>query len=650
MTSASKPPSTDPDDKPEGAVTPHAIAAPRSEDETATVSETADTAEAPLQSPSSATRTPGSPAAPPRSGERRVLRMLWPYIRGFPVRISISAALLIIAKVATIGVPLSLKAIVDHLDPRIALLSVPIALIAGYGALRLIGTLFGQLRDTVFERVSQRAMRASGLDAFRHLHKLSLRFHLDRHTGGVGRDISRGTRGVYNLLGWVVFNIVPTLVEIAMVTALLLRELDWRYAVVTLVTMAVYIAATIWISEWRTAGVRAMNEVESLSNARAVDSLLNYETVKYFGNEEFEARRYDAELRRYEDAAVKTESSLAVLNGAQALIIAAGLTILMAMAAAGVVSGKLSVGDLVLVNTLLIQLSVPLNMLGFTYRQIKQGVIDMERMFALLDEHAEISDAPGAPALHVRGGEVRFEHVSFHYDPQRAILHDVDFTIPPGRTLAVVGATGAGKSTLSRLLFRFYDVSAGRITIDGQDIRKVTQASLRAAIGIVPQDTVLFNDSIYYNIAYGRTEATREEVEAAAKAAHIHDFVMSLPQRYDSQVGERGLKLSGGEKQRVAIARALLKRPAILVFDEATSALDTRTEKVIQAELAEIARGRTTLIVAHRLSTIVDADEILVLDHGRIVERGTHAGLLGLEGRYAALWAMQAKAPQGAEA
>ena len=588
----------------------------------------------------------GTAAKPAR--ERRALSMLWPYVRRYPGRLFAAATLLVIAKVATVWVPVAFKDIVDHLDPRIAVLTVPIALIALYGVLRLIGALFGQLRDAVFERVSQRAMRASGLDAFRHLHELSLRFHLDRHTGGIGRDISRGTRGVYNLLGWVVFNIIPTLFEIIVVIALLLEHFDWRYAVITLGTMLIYIAATIWITEWRTAGVRAMNEAESLANARAIDSLLNYETVKYFGNEAFEAERYDADLRRYEDAAVKTESSLAVLNGAQALVIALGLTALMAMAAMGVVSHQLSVGDIVMVNGWLLQLAIPLNMLGFTWRQIKQGVIDMQHMFGLLDEHAEVQDAPGAKPLVTRGGEVRFEHVSFRYNPDRAILDDIDFTLPPGKTLAVVGETGAGKSTLSRLLFRFYDVSGGRITIDGQDIRDVTQESLRAAIGIVPQDTVLFNDTIYYNIAYGRTGASREEIEAAARAAHIHDFVSSLPQGYESTVGERGLKLSGGEKQRVAIARALLKNPCILVFDEATSALDTRTEKIIQTELSDIARGRTTLIVAHRLSTIVDADRILVLDRGHVVEGGTHAELLALGGRYAALWALQARRPMEA--
>jgi len=619
--------------KPKPAVTPHATAAPRNERAGAT---TAETATSPARHPEQSR---------PGSGTLRVLAMLWPYIRGFPARMTVAATLLVIAKMATVYVPIAFKSIVDHLDPRIAALTVPIALIALYGVLRLIGALFGQLRDTVFERVSQRAMRASGLDAFRHLHQLSLRFHLDRHTGGVGRDISRGTRGVYNLLGWVVFNIIPTIFEIAVVIAFMLRQLDWRYAVVTLVTMAIYIVVTIWITEWRTAGVRVMNEVESLANARAIDSLLNYETVKYFGNEEFEARRYDADLRRYEDAAVKTESSLAVLNGAQALVIAIGVTLLMVMAASGVVARTLSVGDIVMVNGWLLQLAIPLNMLGFTWRQIKQGVIDMEHMFSLLDEHAEVQDAPAANALVALGGEVRFEHVSFHYNPDRAILDDIDFTIPPGKTLAVVGETGAGKSTLSRLLFRFYDVSGGRIMIDGQDIRAVTQESLRAAIGIVPQDTVLFNDTVYYNIAYGRTDATPDEVHAAARAAHIHDFVTSLPQGYETTVGERGLKLSGGEKQRVAIARALLKNPCILVFDEATSALDTRTEKIIQTELSEIARGRTTLMVAHRLSTIVDADRILVLDRGRVVESGTHAELLALGGRYAALWALQARRP-----
>ncbi|HEX5354464.1 MAG TPA: ABC transporter ATP-binding protein/permease [Rhodanobacteraceae bacterium] len=577
--------------------------------------------------------------------ERRALTMLWPYVRHYPGRMLVAAVLLVIAKISTVWVPVAFKDIVDRLDPRIAVLTVPIALIALYGVLRLIGSLFGQLRDAVFERVSQRAMRTSGLDAFRHLHDLSLRFHLDRHTGGIGRDISRGTRGVYNLLGWVVFNILPTLFEIVVVIVLLLQHFDWRYAVITLGTMLIYIAATIWITEWRTAGVRAMNEAESLANSRAVDSLLNYETVKYFGNEAFEAERYDADLRRYEDAAVKTESSLAVLSGAQALVIALGLTALMAMAAMGVVTHALSVGDIVMVNGWLLQLAIPLNMLGFTWRQIKQGVIDMEHMFALLDEHAEVRDASDAKPLLVRGGEVRFEHVSFSYNPDRAILDDIDFTIPPGKTLAVVGETGAGKSTLSRLLFRFYDVTGGRIAIDGQDIRTITQESLRAAIGIVPQDTVLFNDTIYYNIAYGRTDASRAEVEAAARAAHIHDFVISLPQGYATTVGERGLKLSGGEKQRVAIARALLKKPAILVFDEATSALDTRTEKVIQAELAEIAQGRTTLIVAHRLSTIVDSDRILVLDRGRVVESGSHAELLANGGRYSALWALQARQP-----
>ncbi|OGT04875.1 MAG: metal ABC transporter permease, partial [Gallionellales bacterium RBG_16_57_15] len=564
-----------------------------------------------------------------------------PYLLEFKWRVAIALSLLVLSKLANVSVPLVLKEIIDALDKPQAALVVPVFLIVGYGVLRLLSTLFGELRDAVFAKATQRAVRRVALQVFGHLHSLSLRFHLDRQTGGVSRDIERGTRGIGFLLNFMLFNILPTLLEIGLVAAILFSKYDIWFAAITFVTLLIYIAFTLFVTEWRMVVRRSMNDFDSKANSHAIDSLLNYETVKYFGNEQYEARRYDENMQRWEVAAVRNTTSLAYLNAGQSFIVAIGVTALMLLAADEVVKGTMTLGDLVLVNVFMIQLYMPLHFLGFVYREIRHALADMEKMFGLLHEHREIADAPDAQALSVGRAEVRFEGVSFGYAPDRQILFDVSFAIPEGHTVAVVGASGTGKSTLSRLLFRFYDVQQGRILINGQDIRKVTQSSLRAAIGIVPQDTVLFNDTIYYNIAYGRPDATHQEIIAAAQAAHIHEFVESLPQGYDTPVGERGLKLSGGEKQRVAIARAILKNPAILIFDEATSALDSKSEKAIQAELHAIAQNRTTLIIAHRLSTVVDADQILVMDKGRIVERGSHRELLAQNMLYAQMWNLQ---------
>jgi ATP-binding cassette subfamily B protein len=581
-----------------------------------------------------------------RGNEWRSVRLLVPYLLEFRGRVALALAFLVSAKLANVGVPLAMKGIVDGLDARLQVVAVPVALLAAYGLLRFSTTLFGELRDVVFVRVTQHAIRQVALGVFRHLHALSLRFHLERQTGGMTRDIERGTRGISTLLSYMLFSILPVILEFALVAAVLLGKFDWRFAAVTFGAVAVYIAFTIAVTEWRIDIRRRANKLDSKANTRAIDSLLNYETVKYFGNEEFEARRYDASLRKYEDAAVRFESSLGLLNIGQSLVIAAAVTTLMYLAAEGVAGGTLTLGDLVLVNALLIQLYIPLNFLGMVYREIKQSLLDMDRMFRLLGENREVDDRPGATELPAGPATVEFSHVDFSYEKERQILHDVSFVIPAGRRVAVVGHSGSGKSTLARLLFRFYDVSGGRILVNGVDVRDLKQSSLRAAIGIVPQDTVLFNDTIRYNIHYGRTGADAAEVIEAARAAHIHDFIETLPAKYEAMVGERGLKLSGGEKQRVAIARALLKDPRILIFDEATSALDSKAEKAIQAELERIAVGRTTLVIAHRLSTVMDADTILVLNHGRIVERGSHRELLAAGGEYARMWALQQEAAE----
>src|SRR5438477_1367901 len=582
----------------------------------------------------------------------RALKGLGPYL--WPrdsielrVRVVLAMALLIAGKLVNITVPLFYKQAIDALSgtgtPG-AVIAVPVGVILAYGLARVMAQGFNQLRDGVFAKVAQRAVRQIALSAFRHIHSLSLRFHLERRTGGLARAVERGIAGIEFLLSFMLFNVVPTLFEIVIVSAILWRLYNWTFAAVTLGTIVTYIAFTFIVTDWRVRFRREMNERNSEANTKSVDSLLNYETVKYFANEEHEAQRYDRALHAYERAAVKSETTLALLNVGQGAIIATGLIGIMLLAGQGVAAGNMTVGDFVLVNTYLIQLYTPLNFLGMVYRNIKQSLTDLEQLMALVKIPPEIEDRPGAPALAVERGAVAFRHVDFRYDPRREILRDVDFAVPSGGSVAIVGPSGAGKSTIARLLFRFYDATDGAIEIDGQDIRDVTQDSLRRAIGVVPQDTVLFNDTIFYNIAYGRPGAGRAEIEEAARLAHIHDFIAALPDGYQTMVGERGLKLSGGEKQRVAIARVILKAPKILVFDEATSALDTKTEREIQASLAEVAAGHATLAIAHRLSTVVDADQILVIEGGHIVERGHHRELLLRRGVYAGMWARQQEA------
>lgn len=571
----------------------------------------------------------------------RTIAALLPYLWEFKGRVILALSLLVLAKLANVSVPLVLKEIVDALNQPNAILVLPAFLLISYGALRLCSTLFGELRDAIFAKVTQRAIRRVANKVFVHLHTLSLRFHLERQTGGVSRDIERGSRGISFLMNFMLFNILPTLLEIGLVLAILINQYDIWFSIIIALTLLAYIALTLIVTEWRMIFRRTMNTMDSKANTQAIDSLLNYETVKYFGNEAWEARRYDEHLQSWEKAAIRNQTSLASLNAGQSAIIAVGVTLLMFLAADKVIEGSMSLGDLVLVNAFMLQLYMPLHFLGFVYREIKHSLADMERMFTLLGENKEIQDKPDAPILDAQNATISFNHVNFGYEPNRQILFDVSFDIPAGHNIAIVGQSGSGKSTLARLLFRFYDVQSGCIFINHQDIRDVTQQSLRAAMGIVPQDTVLFNDSIYYNIAYGRPDATQEEVFASAQSAHIHDFIQSLPEGYDTVVGERGLKLSGGEKQRVAIARTILKNPEILIFDEATSALDSKSEKYIQAELKRIAKNRTTLTIAHRLSTIADADQILVMDHGRIIECGNHPQLLAFNGTYAHMWELQ---------
>ena len=596
-----------------------------------------------------AASSPALPAnAPPRvaASDWMTLRKLFPYLWEYKWRVMAALSFMVGAKLANVGVPLLLKELIDAMSPQptgaqIALV-VPLALLVGYGLLRLSVSGFTELRELVFAAATQGAARKIALQTFEHLHNLSLRFHLERQTGGMSRDIERGVRGIESLITYSLYSIVPTLIEVVLVLSILGVKFDKWYAIITLTALALYIYFTVTVTEWRTQFRKQVNEFDSSAHTRAIDSLLNYETVKYFGNEAFEASRYDENLNKLRRARIKAQNSLSALNIGQQLIIAIALVAMLWRATEGVVQGRMSLGDLVMINAFMIQLYIPLNFLGVIYREIKQSLTDLERMFMLLEKNREVADTENAQILQLnRPPEVRFENVYFAYEADRPILHGISLSIPAGKTVAVVGPSGSGKSTLARLLFRFYDVQQGAIRIDGHEIRQLTQDSVRKAIGIVPQDTVLFNDTVYYNIAYGNTRASREQVEDAARSGRIHDFIASTPLAYETMVGERGLKLSGGEKQRVAIARTLLKNPAILIFDEATSALDSSNERAIQTELREAAHNKTTLVIAHRLSTVVDAHEILVLDAGHIIERGTHAQLLAADGRYAQMWSLQ---------